>query len=115
MTCYLVHDYLPALALTLATELPVAALLGFRTRDQFLAVLLLNLVTHPTIHYFILVAFLFGLASETAPLILTIEVVVFLAEWMMLVYALRLKLSTACVISLAMNLVSYLVGAVVLR
>ena len=42
MLCYLIHDYLPAFGETLAIELGVAYLLGFREKHQLLAVTLVD-------------------------------------------------------------------------
>ena len=110
MICYLVHDYLPALGETLAVELGVAFLLGFREMRQLLAVALVNFVTHPSIHFIMLLVVFFKWMPINLPFILILELMVFLVEWALLAYALRLKPARACLLSLSMNLASYLFG-----
>ena len=112
MLCYLIHDYLPAFGETLAIELGVAYLLGFREKHQLLAVTLVNFVTHPSIHFIMLLAVFFKWMPINLPFILTLELMVFLVEWVLLAYALRMKPAKACMLSLSMNLASYLFGLV---
>lgn len=115
MICYLLHDYLPALLTTLVIEAALAWLLGLRKWVQILAVNLATVVTHPTIHCFILIVFFYQLLPSPLPLslILGLEAGVFLAEAVLLAFALRLPAWRAGLISLAMNLASYLFGVLV--
>lgn len=115
MTCYLLHSYLPALLTTLAIETAVALVLGFRTRLQILAVNLVTLVTHPALHCFVLAVFFFELLPSPLPLavVLGLEAGVFVVEGLLLAYALRLPLWRAGLLSLIMNLASYLFGVFV--
>jgi hypothetical protein len=112
MICFLLHDYLPALLTTLAIEAAVAWLLGMRKWLQILAVNLVTVVTHPIIHCYILVVFFYQLLPSPIPLIviLSLELGVFLVEAVLLAYALKLSAWRAGLISLAMNLASYLLG-----
>lgn len=112
MTCYLLRDYLPALLITLGIETGVALLLGFRQRLQILAVLLATLVTHPVLHCVVVSAFFFQFLPSPLPLavVLGLEGVVFVTEWVLLAYALRLPVWRAGMLSLAANLASYLYG-----
>ena len=115
MTCFLLHDYLPALLTTLAIEAAVAWVLGFRKWFQILAVNLATVVTHPTIHCFILVSFFYELLPSPMPLIviLGLELGVFLVEAVLLAFALRIPAWRAGLVSLAINLASYLFGVFV--
>jgi len=112
MTCFLLHNYLPALLTTLAIEAAVAWLLGMRRWGQILAVNLATVVTHPVIHCYILVVFFYQLLPSPLPMIviLSLELGVFLVEAVLLAYALRLPAWRAGLISLAMNLTSYFLG-----
>ena len=110
MNEYLIHDYLPAFASTVAIELGVAVLLGFWSRRELLVVLGANLVTHPTLHVILWAIFWTKLVPLTWPVLLALEVMVFLAEWALLVRWLRLPIRRAALVSLAMNASSALLG-----
>ena len=110
MTCYLLHSYLPAFCSTVSIELGVAILLGYWSPRALLAVLLVNVVTHPALHVFILVVYYIQLMPLELPLVLTLEVAVFLIEWWLLAYSLRLRPARAACLSFSMNAASYLLG-----
>ena len=57
MNDWLLEQYLPAFACTLAIELGVAVLFGFWTRRELLAVIFVNLVTHPSLHLILWIIF----------------------------------------------------------
>jgi len=115
MTCYLLHSYLPAFWSTVAIELGVAVLLGFWNPRSLLAVFLVNVVTHPTVHFFLLGIFYFRLMAIHLPLLITLEFAVFLTEWFLLAYALRLRMTQAGFLSFAMNATSCLLGLALLN
>jgi len=112
MNDWLIQDYLPAFASTVALELGVAVLLGFWSRRELLAVLGVNLVTHPTLHLILWTIFWTKLLPLTWPLLLALEVMVFLAEWALLARWLRLPARRAGLVSLAINAASALLGLV---
>jgi hypothetical protein len=107
---YLLHEYLPTLASTIAIELGVAVMLGFWRVRALLAVMLVNIVTHPALHAFLWVVFWTKHVPLTWPLWLLLEAVVFLAEWGMLACLLRLSATRAGLVALAMNTTSALLG-----
>ncbi len=105
---------LGGLLLTVALELPVAAIFGFRRTDELVAVALASGVSYPML----------SLASAFVPAgvdgyehllwIAGLEIAVVVAEWKLLVYALRgpnRALLTSCV----MNAVSFSGGLVFFR
>ena len=113
MSEYLLQDYLPALANTLAIELGVALLLGFWNLRSLGVAALVSLVTHPLLHGVLWL--LYGLGGEEAlglPEQLGLEVAVFLAEGAMLRRWLQLPARRAFLMSAAMNGASYLLGFV---
>ena len=110
MTCYLLHSYLPAFWSTIAIELGAALLMGLWDPRSLMAVFLVNVVTHPTLHVIFLGIFYFGLMPITLPVVLTLELAVFLTEWFLLAYTLRLRIARACLLSFAINASSYLLG-----
>jgi hypothetical protein len=106
---------LESLGLTLAVELPMAALLGLRTRMALFVVLLVNLMTNPTLGCLLLVGHRLGIGSSAyAAAWLVGEVAVVAVEWRLLVWALGGRSRSLLAVALAMNLASAAVGAVVL-
>ena len=110
MNDWLLETYLPALACTLAIELGVAVMLGFWTRRELLAVILVNLVTHPALHLILWLLFRTRLLPLDWPVLTALEVAVFLAEWAMLARWLRLSARRAATVSFCMNAASALLG-----
>ena len=110
MNDYFWHEYLPAFASTLAIELGVAVFLGFWSRRELLAVILVNLVTHPLLNLSLWIISWKNLLPLDWPILIVFEVAVFLAEWVMLARWLRLSARRAAAVSFAMNATSALVG-----
>lgn len=94
-----------ALAVTLVVELAVAALLGYRSRTELRTVAYINLITNPLLGLgtmFVFPASATAFSWEVVPL----EVVVVLAEWGLLVWALKRPVWRMLGLSLAMNAAS---------
>ncbi len=104
-----------ALLLTLAVELAIAWLLGLRGRDQLLSIALINLVTNPLLNYLLLVNGHFHVFTQAKLLTVCLEAGVVLAEWSLLVWALRLRSARMLALSLAMNASSYFAGLLIFR
>ena len=107
-----------ALALTIAIELAVVALLGVRTSREFAAVVLVNVITNPSLNCALLLVHA-GLVSALRPglagvaewtFVIVAEVVVVLVEWKLLAWALRADSRTWLVRSATMNAASFVVG-----
>jgi hypothetical protein len=93
------------LALTLVVELAVAALMGYRSRTELRAVAYINLMTNPMLGLATIFVFPAGataLSWELAPL----EAAVVLAEWGLLVWALKRPALRMLVLSLVLNAAS---------
>jgi hypothetical protein len=111
-----------ALVLTIAIELAVVALLGGRTARELIAVALVNAITNPTLNLALLLlranvstALSPGVAASAEwAFIGAAEVVIVLAEWRLLVWALRADSRTWLVRSAAMNAASFVLGGWVL-
>ena len=110
MNDFLWHQYLPALASTLAIELGVAVFLGFWTRHELLAVVCVNLLTHPSLHLVLWLIYRTNLLPLDWPLLTALEVAVFFAEWWLLARWLRLSARRAAAVSFAMNAASVFLG-----
>lgn len=103
--------------MTLAVELPVAALLGLRTRRALLTVVLVNLLTNLLLNYAgILVAQFDDWAARPATVVVSAlvvaELLVVIAEWRLLLWVLGGGSRRLFLTSLAMNAASALVGIV---
>ena len=99
-----------ALILTIAIEVSIAWLFGLRSKKELWAVTLINVITNPLLNYLIMVNSNFHLISQVTVLILCLEAGVVVAEWRLLVYALRLGVIRMLVLSVVMNSLSYLAG-----
>ena len=102
-----------ALLLTEIVEVTVALLLGYRRPREIIAVILVNLVTNPSLNYLLFLNDYFGMIRHRFPLILFLEAGVVLVEWALLVFALRGNKKSLLVLSLAMNACSYLTGVLI--
>lgn len=104
-----------ALALTIAVELPVAALLGLRSRRAMAAVALVSVVTNPPLN---LALFALALASPAFAedtvgywiAVATLEVAAVLAEWRLLLWVLGGSSRRMLGVSVAMNVASFGAG-----
>jgi hypothetical protein len=103
--------------LTLAVEVPIAALLGLRTSRALLTVVLVNLLTNPLLNFAgILVAQFDDWAARPAivvvPALVVAEMLVVVAEWRLLTRVLGGGSRRFFLTSLAMNAASALAGIV---
>ncbi len=104
----MLDSYPPIILLTLLIELSVAYILGYKTKKQFAAVALVNLITNPTLNYLIWVGVI-----HTQISLLTAEIIVILVEALGLQYALKGNIRKYLVLSTLMNTVSFALGVVV--
>jgi len=106
-----ISSYLTALFWTVVIEVAVAWFLKFRKKREIATVLLVNLISHPILHYLFLIDLYFGLIPLIAPVVLVLEVGVVFLEWGLMVYALKERSKRSLFkLSLIMNSVSYLAG-----
>ena len=102
-------SYLLAFFLTILIEVAVAFILGYRNRRALLTVICVNLITHPILHYLLFLNWFFPLLPSFF-LLLMLEVAATLAEWRLLIYALRKKWTSMLLLSVSMNGISFIVG-----
>jgi hypothetical protein len=102
-----------ALTVTLAIEIPVAVLLGYRKNREIAAVILVNVITNPPLNYLIYLNYYFDWMPYTTFAVICLEVAVVLVEWRLLLFALRKSSSRMLLLSAAMNATSYVVGAII--
>jgi MFS family permease len=115
---------LVALLLTIVIELAVAWIFKYRTRKEKGSILLINIITNPLANVVALIVvagylnLLFPVKYEyykymmllNLVLIILIEVAVVVAEWKLLVYALKIESRKALKQSILMNLSSFVIG-----
>lgn len=75
--------------------------------------ILVNLVTNPSLNYLLFLNDRFGIIRHRFPLILFLELGVVLIEWALLVFALPGNKKSLFVLSFAMNACSYLTGVLI--
>lgn len=101
--------YLLTLLLTIAIEVGVAYLLGLRKSQYILAVAIINVITHLILNYLILVLGSVGI-PVTFVLTFTLEILVVIVEWQLLVYVFRSPKGRFLLNSLLGNATSFLFG-----
>ncbi len=101
--------YLFTLLLTITIEGGVVYLLGFRKSQYMLAVVVINIITHPALNYLILVFGYLGI-QVTYLLIAILEMLVVVVEWQLLVYMFRGSKGRFLITSLLANAASFFIG-----
>ena len=104
-----------SLALTILTELPLAAGIGLRDRRKLETVLLMNLATNPPAVFSLTLARKFWTPDAAVILFFVLELLVWLAETGLLRAGAGLTLKRAALCSLVFNSVSCLIGIAVSR
>jgi hypothetical protein len=108
----MIGRFLVSLLLTIVIEGAVAYLLGFRKRQLFLALTLINAITNPILNCLLLVLGLLGI-PVTLIRVLLLEIVVVIAEWRLLVYAFGDPSRRFLVLSILANAASFLTGVLI--
>jgi hypothetical protein len=109
------HGYLLSLFLTELIESAVAFALNFRKRREIAAVLLVNLVTHPLLHFYELLHEHYAAFPMDLTILTCMEAGIVFAEWGLLSIALRERSKRSLfLLSATMNTCSYLAGLAIL-
>lgn len=106
-------NYFIALVLTEIIELAVAFIMGFQDKFSLLAVVVINLITHSILHLILYAGSFYSLMPINYGTITILEIIVVLAEWGLLVYALDGDRKKLFYLALAMNTASYLTGILI--
>jgi len=104
---------LVSLVLTIVVEVGIAALLGWRMRAELLAVVLVNVLTNPVLN----VALDFAYRASPAaywPALAAGEIAVVLVEWRLLMALTERESGETLRMAIAINVVSLLVGFLLL-
>ena len=105
-------DILLALTLTIIVEVIVAFLFGYKDRTSIQSIMLINLITNPVLNYLVSVLSFLGILPIGTTLILILEAFVVLIEWRLLMFALKKDWKSMLLLSLVMNMASYIIGII---
>jgi len=113
MLLNLLSNFLLALFLTFLIEILIAFILGYRNKTFFIIIFFINVITNPILNYLVQLNYLFEIFSNKILLILPLEIIVILTEWLILVYVFDKRDKTKLLIlSIVMNLASFIIGLV---
>lgn len=108
-------SYLIALLLTIAIEVVVANFFGYRKKSEITTIIFINLITNPLLNYLLFTNGYFGITQTNTTIILFLEIVVVLVEWLLLGSVLQQNSKKLFTLSLVMNFCSYIVGVLLFR
>jgi|GEM_PF-316343 len=107
-----------ALLISIAVEVLIAFVFGYRKKLEILAIILVNLITNPLLNYIITIRLrnirynpMYDPSGQYT--ILISELIVIIVEWLLLRFALRNKSIKLMMLSITMNIVSYVVGLII--
>ena len=104
-----------ALAFTEAIELLVALLFGMRSSDELWAVGYVNLITNPILNYILLFCAKFHVMNIGWGGVVLLEIIIVIAEWLLMFYALKKRPVKLFFLSLVMNSCSVGLGLMLLK
>jgi len=107
--------YLLVLLSTLAIEIIVALIFGYRNKRAVMSIIFVNLITNPLTNYFLWLNTYFHLFSADLLHVIMLEILVVCIEWGLLVFALRRNIRSLLPLALTMNSASFIVGFIFLK
>lgn len=110
-----IESYLQALFLTLAIELSVAIFLGYRSKKALIAVVCVNLISHPIFCYFLWINLSISIIPLNYYSLIFLEAIIALLESLLLYYALKQKFLLMLNLSFAMNFTSFVIGILIFK
>ena len=109
----IIISLLTALILTILIEETVIFLLGYRNKNTFLVVSLVNVITNPIANYIVMTNNIFNIIKPNISLVIILEVLIVYIEWKILEYALpNQEKQSYLILSIIMNLASFLTGII---
>jgi hypothetical protein len=110
----IINSYLWPFALSVIVETAVALLLGYRNRDFLVVVFFINLMTNPATNFLFRAGCSCHLFSGSIPSMTGLEVAVVVVEWRMLNYVFSGRSKSMFLLSMLMNMASFIAGLFVL-
>jgi hypothetical protein len=104
-----------ALLITILVEATVAIVLGYRKKLEIATIILINIITNPLLNYLLFMTNYLGIIRVNTIGVLFLELIIVLVEWLLLRFVLQQDPKKLFVLSLAMNLCSYLAGVLIFR
>lgn len=109
----IIISLLTALIVTILIEETVVFLLGYRNKNTFLVVFLVNIITNPIANYILMINNIFHIIRPNISLVTILEVLIVYIEWKILEYALpNQENQSYLILSIIMNLASFLTGII---
>lgn len=101
-------NFISALVMTEIIETGTAYLLGYRGKRFYIVLILINILTNPLLNFILTVLYYFHIESFIITPVL--EAFVVIGEWKLFEYALGKGERSYLLLSLIINLASYLIG-----
>jgi hypothetical protein len=109
----IIISLLTALILTILIEETVIFLLGYRNKNIFLVVALVNVITNPIANYILMTSNIFNIIKPNISFVIILEVLIVYTEWKILEYVIpNQKKQSYLILSIMMNLSSFLTGII---
>jgi hypothetical protein len=103
-------NFIIALILTEATEVTMAFIFGYRDKRVYIALLIINIITNPLLNCILMILYYFEIHSFIVVPVL--ESLVILWEWKLFKYTLENCKKPFLVLSIIINLSSYIAGLI---
>jgi hypothetical protein len=103
-------SFIAVLIFTVLVEISVAFCLGYKNKQALSAVVLVNLITNPSLSLGEYICSRLGTVTINAITILCSEALIVIVEWGLLKFALRQRAGRLFILSLSMNTASYFGG-----
>jgi hypothetical protein len=107
------NNILTALLYTEIIEVVVGFLLGFRDKKSILAIVFINLITNPILNYILWLNNYYSFLRINTKVIILFEIIIVFIEWRLLLFALRRNSGKLLILSILMNLCSFLLGSAI--
>jgi hypothetical protein len=109
----IIISLLTVLILTILIEETVIFLFGYKNKNTFMIIALVNVITNPIANYIVMTNNIFNIIKPDIPLVIILEVLIVYIEWEILEYALPIqKTQSYLILSIMMNLASFLTGII---
>ena len=110
-----VNNLIVALVLTVVLEVLIAILFNYRKKSEISIIVLINIITNPLLNYLLAVNNYFNWLSVNIFILILLEIIVVMIEWLLLRYAIRKNPKKLFLLSLVMNATSFIVGLLLFR
>jgi hypothetical protein len=109
----IIISLLTVLILTILIEETVIFLFGYKNKNTFMIIALVNVITNPIANYIVMTNNIFNIIKPNISLVIILEVLIVYIEWKILEYALpNQEKQSYLILSIIMNLASFLAGII---